>query len=375
MGLFNDKDDKTEKATPKRLSDARNKGQAAKSTELSTAVALLASVLIFQITGTNLVHALKSILQAGLSIPTPERGDRDWAIQLIQRTIGEVAPALIPFMLTLVVIGILVGIAQVGWKISYEPLKPKFEKLNPIAGLSKLFSPKALVKAILGALKLILIGLVLYLNLSADWGIILNLGDMPFERSSMIVAGIILKSLWWIAVPLCALAILDLLYQKWQFRRDMRMSKQDIKDEQKSTEGDPEVKARIKRAQREIARRRMMEEVPKADVVITNPTHFAVALRYDQDTMAAPKVVAKGQDELAARIREIAREHDVPLLASPPLARALYFSTRVDQEIPAGLYEAVARVLAYLYQVKAARGGKPKDLRLDDVPIPPEFRR
>ncbi len=354
MGLFNDKDDKTEKATPKRLSDARNKGQAAKSTELSTAVALLASVLIFQITGTNLVHALKSILQAGLSIPTPERGDRDWAIQLIQRTIGEVAPALIPFMLTLVVIGILVGIAQVGWKISYEPLKPKFEKLNPIAGLSKLFSPKALVKAILGALKLILIGLVLYLNLSADWGIILNLGDMPFERSSMIVAGIILKSLWWIAVPLCALAVLDLLYQKWQFRRDMRMSKQDIKDEQKSTEGDPEVKARIKRAQREIARRRMMEEVPKADVVITNPTHFAVALKYERSKMNAPTVVAKGTDQTAFRIREIAKENRVPIYEDPPLARALFRGVDLGEEIPSRFYQAVATVLAHV--MKQAKG-------------------
>jgi flagellar biosynthetic protein FlhB len=348
MGLFNDKDDKTEKATPKRLDEARNKGQTAKSTELSMAIALLASVIVFQITGSNLVHALKSILQEGLSIPTPEQGNRDWAIQLIHNTIGEVAPALFPFMGTLVGIGILVGIAQVGWKVTFEPLKPKFSKLNPISGLSKIFSPKALVKAILGALKLALIGAVLYLNLSADWGLILGLGDMPFERSSGIVAGIIIKTLWWIAVPLCALAVLDLLYQKWQFQRDMRMSKQDIKDEQKSTEGDPEVKARIKRAQREISRRRMMEEVPKADVIITNPTHFAVALKYEKSKMNAPTVVAKGSDLTAFRIREVAKENKVPIYEDPPLARALFRGVDLGEEIPSRFYQAVATVLAHI---------------------------
>ncbi len=351
MGLFDDRDDKTEPATAKRLSEARGKGQVARSQELSMATLLLAAIAILQAFGPALSKFLEESLESGLSLEVPSDPDKDWALLLLGSTLAGIAKVLLPLMLGLVLTSILTGLAQVGFLITFEPLKPNLAKMNPVSGLGRLVSLKTFAKSIVSAGKLAVIGGVLWWNMRDEWPRILLLSEIPFSEAASIVAEIIIETLYWIAFPLLLIAIGDLFYQRWQFARDMRMSKQEIKDEQKSTEGDPEIKARIKRAQREIARRRMMEEVPKADVVITNPTHFAVALKYERTEMSAPTVVAKGSDRTALRIREIAAGAGVPIWEEPPLARALFRGVGLGEEIPPRFYKAVATVLAKVMEL------------------------
>ncbi len=367
--------EKTEEPTQKRLEDARKKGQTARSRELSTLIATLVSAVALFVLGPWMNARLLDDLSAGLALPRELIFDPQAAVGFFLDTLVHAILTITPLLVLLAVAAVAGNLLVGGWNFTWQALQPKWEKLDPIKGMKRIFAVRGLIELVKALLKVVLVGVVAALLIYLWRGDILALG-LADLRVALAEAGELL--VWFFIAASSALivvAAIDVPYQMWEHRRQLRMTQQEIKEERKQTEGSPEVKARIRQVQMAMAQKRMMAEVPKADVVITNPTHFAVALRYDQDTMAAPKVVAKGQDELAARIREIAREHDVPLLASPPLARALYFSTRVDQEIPAGLYEAVARVLAYLYQVKAARGGKPKDLRLDDVPIPPEFRR
>jgi len=367
--------EKTEEPTAKRLEDARKKGQTARSRELSTLVATLVSALALIVLGPWMNARLLDDLGAGLALPRELVFDPRAAVAFFLDTLVHAILTITPLLALLAVAAVAGNLLVGGWNFTWQALRPKWEKLDPIKGTKRIFAVRGLIELVKAFLKVLLVGVVAAAFIYGWRGDILALG-LTDLRVALAEAGEML--LWFFVASsgaLIVVAAIDVPYQMWEHRRQLRMTQQEIKEERKQTEGSPEVKTRIRQAQMAMAQKRMMAEVPKADVVITNPTHFAVALRYDQDTMAAPRVVAKGQDELAARIREIAREHEVPLLASPPLARALYFSTRVDQEIPAGLYEAVARVLAYLYQVKAAQGGKPKDLRLDDVPIPPEFRR
>ncbi|MEZ5989362.1 MAG: flagellar type III secretion system protein FlhB [Planctomycetota bacterium] len=241
---------------------------------------------------------------------------------------------------------------QAGWQVSFKPLTPDLAKLNPLAGLQRIFSLKGLVRALVALAKFALLGLTLWFNVGDRLPLLFDLQNMPVEVAVPVVADLALDILWWIAVPLLLIGIIDLLYQRWDHTRSLRMSKQEVKDESKNEEGDPEIRARIRRAQRELATRRMMDEVPKADVVVTNPTHYSVALRYERGAMAAPRVVAKGVDEVALRIREVAREHEVPIWEEPPLARSLYAACDLDDEIPAELYQAVATVLAQVLRLK-----------------------
>ena len=367
--------EKTEDPTQKRLEDARKKGQTARSRELSTLIATLVSAVALFVLGPWMNARLLDDLSAGLALPRELVFDPQAAVGFFLDTLVHAVLTITPLLGLLAVAAVAGNLLVGGWNFTWQALQPKWEKLDPIKGMKRIFAVRGLIELVKALLKVVLVGAVAAVLIYLWRGDILALG-LADLRVALAEAGELL--VWFFIAASSALivvAAIDVPYQMWEHRRQLKMTQQEVKEERKQTEGSPEVKARIRQTQMAMAQKRMMAEVPKADVVITNPTHFAVALRYDQETMTAPKVVAKGQDELAARIREIAREHDVPLLASPPLARALYFSTRVDQEIPAGLYEAVARVLAYLYQIKAARGGKPKDLRLDDVPIPPEFRR
>ncbi|PIE22951.1 MAG: flagellar biosynthesis protein FlhB [Planctomycetota bacterium] len=352
MGLFQDKSDKTEKATPKRLSDARNKGQVAKSAELGMAMLFLLGLILVEAGGGSLIEALKEGLRQGFSLHVEPEITRTWAVETLRTAILRVAPGILIMMAILVATALVTGFAQVGIKFTIEPIRPKLEKLNPIAGLGRMFQLRSVMQTGLAFLKFVVLFGILWFNIQGDLPVLLTLADMPFAESAPIVAELAIKIFWWIAIVLLLLGILDLIYQKWQHQKDMRMSKQDIKDEAKSTDGDPEIKARIKRAMREVSRRRMMEEVPKADVVITNPTHFAVALKYEKSDMAAPSVVAKGADEVAFKIRELAKENKVPIMEDPPLARALFSSVRLGDEIPRRFYEAVAAVLARVLRMK-----------------------
>ena len=275
-----------------------------------------------------------------------------WVVDEIRTVAAIIAPSLLPLLAGLVLFGLTVGFSQVGFLISWEKMAPKFDKLNPVSGFKRIFSLRGVVRAGLSLLKFSLLTGVLWWNLSEDLPLLMQLPELPFLEAAALIGELLLEILWWIAVPLIGLSLLDLIYQRWQHARDLKMSKLEVKDEQKQTDGDPEVKSRIKRAQREVARRRMMAEVPKADVVITNPTHWAIALKYERAKMSAPVCTAKGTDQVALRIREIAREHGVPVMEDPPLARALCRGVRLGDEIPPRFYKAVATVLSHVMRMR-----------------------
>ncbi|MFQ5506528.1 MAG: flagellar biosynthesis protein FlhB [Planctomycetota bacterium] len=352
MSIFKDNEDKTEKATPKRTSEARGKGKVAKSRELSTAAILLAALISLEFAGPWIMSSLKIGLRRGMALESPEVADTEWAAGEIRNVLSIVAPSLLPLIVTLIVIALAAGYGQVGFKFTAYPIVPRFEKINPLAGIGRLFNFGQVFTTLLAALKFLLLAGILYFTLGGEITSILLLADVPFSQGAPFVAELAFRILWWIAVPLLAIGIVDLIYQRWQHQKDLRMAKQEVKDERKMTEGDPEIKARIKRAQRELARRRMMTEVPKADVIITNPTRYAVALKYERERMSAPMVTAKGTDELALKIREIARRHRVPIMEDPPLARTLYSAVKIGMEIPPRFYQAVATVLSHVLRLR-----------------------
>ena len=267
----------------------------------------------------------------------------------------KIAVIVLPIFLTIVVAGLLGNYLQVGFLFSAESLKPSFEKINPLQGFKRIFSLKGAVELVKNLLKLAVVGAVVYFTLVSEiegllplmdqsvWGILVYIGKIMFK--------IVLTTSWVLVV----MAILDYMYQRWEYERGLRMSKQEVKDEFKQTEGDPTVRARIRRMQRERARRRMMAAVPRADVVITNPTHIAVALEYDGDRMLAPRVVAKGAGFIAENIKDIAKQHGVPVVENKPVAQVLYKMVEVEEAIPENLYRAVAEVLAYVYSLKEKR--------------------
>ncbi len=352
MSDSTDKSDKTEAPTAKRKTDSRKKGKVAMSKELSTAFLLLGAVLMLDVAGPLITSGFESNMAEGLTLRIHEEPTAAWAIATMTGFFSRLLPPLALFAGTLFFVATTVGLSQAGFKTSFHPLQPTLSKISPLAGLKRIFSPKGLVTASIAFLKFLVLGSTLYFNIRGDLPLLLQLQSLPLVDAVPIIARLGIKVLWWIAVPLLFLGIIDYIYQRYDTWKGMKMSKQEIKDESKSVEGDPELKARIKRAQREVATRRMMDEVPNADVVITNPTHFAVALRYDKAKMNAPTVVAKGVDEIAFKIRDIAQENDVPIMEDPPLARALFRSCDIDQQIPPDFYQAVATVLAHVLSLK-----------------------
>jgi flagellar biosynthetic protein FlhB len=276
----------------------------------------------------------------------------------------------------LTIAAIVAPIALGGWIFSMESITPKFDKLDPIKGLPKLFSLNGLVELLKAMLKMTLVGLVGWLLFNSLFAQILGLSAEPMQQAIVHALKLIGYSFLILSCALILVAAIDVPYQLWNHSKNLKMTLQEIKDEMKESEGSPEVKGRIRRAQMEMAQNRMMGEVAKADVIITNPSHYAVALKYDENSGSAPVLVAKGVDLIAAQIRNLAIEANVPLVAAPPLARALYYSTELDTEIPQGLYSSVAQVLAYIFQLKEAtktRGIKPTPPK--DIQVPPEFKQ
>jgi len=257
-----------------------------------------------------------------------------------------------PVFLAMVVIGTGINVAQVGFKITPKAMEPKFEKLNLASGLKKLFSLRSVVQGLRDTIKLAVVGVIAYQAISREFYSFFTLPDQTVSQMATTLARLTLKIALEVGVAILIIAILDYMYQKYEFEKSIKMSKQDLRDELKNSEGNPQNKARIRQIQREMSRRRMMSEVPTADVVITNPTHLAVALRYLPDEMDAPMVVAKGERLIAQKIKEIAREHGIPVIEDKPLARALFKMCQVGQYIPAKLYKAVAEVLAHIYKLK-----------------------
>jgi len=342
--------EKTEKATPRRREEARKKGQVAKSIELNTAVLLLVALIFFYFDAKSFKNTTNYAFNYFTSLPYHIDLDNIYRLCLDVLKIFFMYTG--AFFVLIIVVAILVNVLQVGIMFNFESLSFNLEKLNPVNGIKNLFSLRALGELLKSVLKIIVIFFITYLFIKANYPKWLNLTDKPLNVFTIILAKNMFNIALYLLLFLAFLAILDYLYQRFLFERSIMMSKEEIKEEFKQMEGDPKIKAKIKKMQMELARRRMMENVKKADVVITNPTHIAVALKYDQTKMSAPKVVAKGLDEVALRIKAIALKYDIVIVENPPVAKSLYQQTQIDKEIPVELYEAVAKILSYVYSIK-----------------------
>jgi flagellar biosynthetic protein FlhB len=345
--------DKTEAPSHRKLSEAREKGQIAKSADLSGAVDLIGTALLLAGVGGALFQLGGSLMQSQLTAGAgPDALDRHTTEMMLREAGLKAALAALPFMAGAALIAALSHVLQVGPVWSTQVLSPNFSRLNPVAGVQRLFSGKGAVKGVTIILKLVIVGAVAWRILRGQMAEVVALPALPLADGMLMVAVLAAKIAAWVLLLLLAIGVADYGFHWWQHLRDLRMSKQELKDEHKDMEGDPHLKSRRMRLMRQLATQRAKNAVPKADVVITNPTHFSVAIAYDQARAGAPRVVAKGVDHMAMEIRRIARDHDVPVLERPPLARALYYGVEVGQEVPPEQYQAVAEVLAYVYRLR-----------------------
>ena len=350
--------EKTEPATAKKLKDARDEGKVAKSRELNSAFDLIVLFLcleifvsfvggkfidIFSYIYENMPDFVK-INEGGLSVQA--------AAGLIASVTLKSLIIMLPFMAFGFVVTLLVSIVQVGWKVSTKPMKPELSKLNPLNGFKRIFSKDSLFELVKSILKIVIIIYIAYTSIKDNANDLFALYDLGLNQAVALVGTLIINTGIKISIVYLVIGLADFIYQKHKFNEDMKMTKQEVKDEYKNTEGDPQIKGRQRRKMQEVSQKRMMQDVPKADVVITNPTHFAVALKYEAKVSSAPVVLAKGEDYLAQKIKEVARENKIEIVENKPLARMLYHNVDVGAEIPPELYQAVAEVLAAVYKAK-----------------------
>ncbi|WP_210643440.1 MULTISPECIES: flagellar biosynthesis protein FlhB [unclassified Pseudomonas] len=368
--------DKTEDPTEKRKKESREKGETARSKELNTLAVMLAGAGGLLIYGGGLALDLLEIMRLNFSLPREVLLTPGSMVQYLLHS-GKIALAAMQPVLIFLLFAAFIGpISLGGWLFAAGSLAPKFSRMNPAAGLKRMFSTTALMELLKAFGKFLLVLFVALTVLQSDIDDLLRIAHEPLEQAIIHSVQLVGWSTLWIACGLILIAAIDVPIQLYQSKQKLMMTKQEVRDEHKDSEGKPEVKQRIRQLQREVSQRRMMAAIPDADVVITNPTHYAVALKYDPDKGNAPVLLAKGSDFLALKIREIAVANEVMLLESPALARSIYYSTELDQEIPGGLYLAVAQVLAYVYQIRQHRAGKGKRPEpLKDLPIPPDLRR
>ncbi|CAH1197822.1 Flagellar biosynthetic protein FlhB [Paenibacillus plantiphilus] len=344
--------EKTERATPKKKQESREKGQVAKSADLPAAFILLFVFLSFIMLGEFFYERIMQLFGLIFEQKLAMEISAGNVMTLFTDIMWQSFILLAPIFAIAFVVAILGTYVQIGFLFTGEPLKLKLEKLNPINGFKQIFSMRSVVEFVKNILKLCVIGLIVYLNLWNERDHIMQLARVPLESMFSFTASLTITLGLEIGGLLVALAVLDYIYQRYEHEKSLRMSKQDIKEEYKKTEGDPLIKGKIRERQRRMALQRMMQEVPKADVVITNPTHFAIALKYDSSNMEAPTVIAKGMDYVALRIKEVAKENGVITMENKPLARALYDRSEIGETIPADLFQAVAEVLAYVYKLR-----------------------
>lgn len=368
--------ERTEEATPKRQEEARGKGQISRSKELTTMAILMASAMSFIFMGQQLSMSLQQLMRDNFTIDRHNIYNDAFGFTAIVESGGNVLLDFTPFLLVLLLVAFFAPMLVGGWLFSPKALAFKFDKLNPISGIKRLFSANSLMELLKAFAKFTLFtGIAIFMLWHHTYDL-LGIGHNGLEAGLVDASDLILGSFFVVCLGSILISFVDVPFQIWNHNKQLKMTKQQLKDEMKDTEGKPEVKSQIRQLQQELATRRMMESVPDADVIITNPTHYAVALSYKSDEMGAPKLVAKGADLVAERIRNLGTEHNVMIFPAPMLARALYFSTKVNQDIPAGLYLAVAQVLAYVFQLRESvinsRGGKPKPPM--DLPIPEEFQ-
>lgn len=369
--------DKTEDPTEKRKKDSREKGEIARSKELNTLAVMLAGAGGLLIFGGLLAQELMDLMRLNFTLSREVIMDEK-SMGTFLLVSGKIAlVAIQPVMITLLLAALIGPISLGGWLFAAGSMAPKFSRMNPGAGLKRMFSMKAVIELVKALAKFLITLFVALMVLSADIDDFLRIAHEPLEQAIIHSVTLVGWSSLWLACGLIIIAAVDVPVQLWEAHKKLLMTKQEVRDEHKDQEGRPEVKQRIRQTQREMSQRRMMAAIPDADVVITNPIHYAVALKYDAEKGGAPMLLAKGSDFLALKIREIAVANNVMLLESPGLARSIYYSTELEQEIPGGLYLAVAQVLAYVYQIRQYRAGKGKrpDPLKDDLPIPPDLRR
>lgn len=368
--------DRTEAPTAKRLEESRKKGQIPRSKELNTFVTLIVSAALFLFMGQFMVHELLKMMQHQLDLPRSIIFDPATPLIYFKLAMTEGYMAILPLMLILLVADLLTPMFMGGWNFSEEALEPKFSKLNPIEGIKRIVGIQGVVELTKAVVKVLLIGIVAWNVFDFYFMDLMGLSRLTPERGITRAGEIIVTSVLVLSAAFFLLVLIDVPYQLWNHQRLLKMTRQEVRDEMKESEGSPEVKSKIRQMQMQAAQRRMMEAVPSADVIVTNPTHFAVALKYDPKSSGAPVLVAKGVDLIAAQIRNIALANKVTLVAAPALARALYYSTELNQEIPRGLFLAVAQVLAYVFQLRvAAQNGWIKPTPPVDIQVPDEFRQ
>jgi flagellar biosynthetic protein FlhB len=366
--------ERTEPATGKRIERAREQGDVPRSRELATTLMLLVGGSCVWLFSGSVVTSLDRVLVATMSFERAAAFDPVVMFDMLAAHLLDVAIALIPIAFMMVLATIAAPLMLGGWLFNVESLAPKFSKLNPISGLSNMFSVNSLVELGKAVLKTLLVGIVAWMAIRSQLDAVLGLGVESLKTAGAHSAQLLWFSFITMVSALILIAVLDVPYQIWNYGRKLRMTREEVKQEHKESEGDPHIKGKIRAMQRAMARRRMMAEVPTADVVVTNPTHYAVALKYAEGKMGAPKVVAKGADDIAAKIRELAREHKVPLLEAPPLARALHTHTEIGDEIPEALYTAVAEVLAYVFQLRTyGQFGGNRPVEPTDLAVPSEL--
>jgi flagellar biosynthesis protein FlhB len=371
-----DGQEKTEQPTGKRLEDSRKKGQIARSKELGTFSVLISSVCGLWLVSNWLYESILVVIHKSFVITKSQLFDLAAMEKLLKEDFLAVSAPMITIFAIVIVCAFIGNISVGGMNFSQEAMMPKFNKLNPLSGIKRVFSLNSVIELIKGILKILLIGSFCYFLITGRIENILSLSTMDVSYA---VREAIHMMFWTILFIVCAMipiVALDTPYQLWHHKEQLRMTKQEVKEEFKNQEGNPQVKSHMRQMMYQMINRRMMQKVPEADVVVTNPTHYAVALKYDQFGTTAPIVVAKGIDDIAEKIKEIARESDVLIVPAPPLARSLYYTTDYDCEIPKGLFAAVAQVLAYVFQMKRFKKGKsprPKEVS-KDLPIPDDMR-
>lgn len=364
--------ERTEPASPRRLEEARNKGNIPRSRELNTFAVLMAGGTLLLATGASLINGISEMLQRMLQFDRQAIDGTNFMWETLIQVTLEMLMLFLPFLLVLIIAVLAAPSVIGGFLLSAQALQPDFARLNPIKGIGRIFSVNSLVELAKGVAKSLLVGGVGFLVIWHYLSQSLALSSEPVKIGLTHMASLLGWTFMFITMAMILIVIIDVPFQLWDHHRKLRMTKEEVRQEMKESEGDPQLKARIRALQREAARKRMMAEVPKADVIVTNPTHYAVALRYDDRAMRAPRVVAKGSYLLAQRIRELGEENRVPILHAPPLARALYKHAELDQEIPTALFSAVAEVLAYVYQLRSYnKQGGLKPTAPENLQVPP----
>lgn len=348
--------EKTEQPTPRRKRELREKGEVAKSRELPSVAVLLAGLVTLALFGASMNTNMQILMKETFTLPMLETLiDSNQFVLFFQQKMTIFFYIVCPIMGSVCITAVLSNVCQVGFILSAESIKPKASKIDPIKGFGRLFSKQSLMELIKSLLKLGIVGIVAYLSVKGEMEALPALGGLEFHAMVRYLAVTIFKISIKCALAMVVIVVLDYAFQRWDFEKRIKMSKQEIKDEFKKSEGDPLIKARIKSIQLEMARRRMMQAVPQADVVITNPTHLAVAIQYDGTTMGAPKVLAKGAGAIARKIKAVAESHGIPIVENKPMAQNLYKLVEIGREIPPSLFHAVAEVLAYIYRLKQGR--------------------